>query len=323
MGHSILELLYIDFSPRVGYNQEDRHVFMETKRARYWFNLSIFTLGILLIMVLGGFIYLAFQTAQDYAHPARSQRQSGDNPSAYGIAYQDLTLKTQDGIELAAWYTKPQNGAVILLAHGYKAARYPMLYTMLARNGYGVLAWDARAHGDSGGDLCTWGYYEQMDVAAALDFALSQPNVKHIGALGQSMGAATLILSAAAQPEIEALVSDSGFAAIQDLIPVISPNPLFTPFLVTFTERETGLNLDDVRPMDVVGAISPRPIFFIHGLQDLTVPFGSATRLAAAAGEPRDAWFEPGIGHVETFLAYPKMYEARVIGFFDQYLLGE
>jgi fermentation-respiration switch protein FrsA (DUF1100 family) len=296
---------------------------MKQKEPRYWLRLITFASGILLFGILGSIIYLSAQGAHNYAHPARFQRQPGENPTAYGVDYQDITLKAEDGIELAAWYTEPQNDALILLAHGYGAARPPTVYAMLARNGYGVLTWDARAHGESGGDLCTWGYYEQLDVAAALDFARSQPGVEHIGALGHSMGAATLILAAADQPAIEALVADSAFAAIEDLIPVVSPNPILKPFLVYFTERETGLKLDHVRPVDFISKISPRPVFIIHGQLDLTVPFGSATRLGAAALEPRDAWFEPGIGHVETFLAYPEMYESRVIGFFDYYLLGK
>ena len=58
----------------------------------------------------------------------------------------------------------------------------------LREHGYGVLAWDFRAHGASGGDTCSLGYYEQLDAEAALDYALAQPGVKHIGRVGRLDG---------------------------------------------------------------------------------------------------------------------------------------
>ena len=60
-----------------------------------------------------------------------------------------------------------------------------------------MLAWDFRAHGKSGGEFSSLGYYEVRDVKAALDYALAQPDVKHIGAWGGSMGAVTMIRAAA------------------------------------------------------------------------------------------------------------------------------
>lgn len=85
---------------------------------------------------------------------------------------------------------------------------------MLAREEYGVLAWDARAHGESDGEISTLGYKEVLDVKAALDFALAQPEIKHVGAWGGSIGGATMIRAAAEFPQIEALVVDSSFSSV-------------------------------------------------------------------------------------------------------------
>ena len=67
------------------------------------------------------------------------------------IPYQEIELTTKDGIKLAAWYTTADASkamaAVILVAHGYNANRPEDIYVMFAQNGYGVLAWDFRAHG--------------------------------------------------------------------------------------------------------------------------------------------------------------------------------
>ena len=49
-------------------------------------------------------------------------------------------------------------------------------------------------------------------------YALKQPDVEHVGAWGGSMGAATVILTAAKHPEIEAVVSDSAFPSLEDVM---------------------------------------------------------------------------------------------------------
>jgi fermentation-respiration switch protein FrsA (DUF1100 family) len=49
----------------------------------------------------------------------------------------------------------------------------------------------------------------------------------------------------------------------------------------------------------------------------------SAERLFQAAGEPKELWIEPELGHTEFDLVMPEEFERRVVGFFDRYLLGE
>ena len=296
----------------------------ETKsKWRYWRNLLSFTLGIALLGALFVLIRFSYQGAQSYAHPHRYQREIGEDPSIFGINFQSIRLITEDGIDLAAWYTPSQNGAVILVAHGYGGGRSPVMHAFFAGHGYGVISWDARAHGESGGDLCTWGYYERRDVKAALNFALGEGLAQKVGAFGESMGAATMLIAAAEQPQIQAVVADSAFAAIEDMIHVVIPGPIFSPFIQFFTEQETGLSADNLRPVDAIQHISPRPVIIIQGEADETVPSDSARRLYANAGEPRLLWTELNVGHVGMFTSYPEEYENRVIGFFDEYLLDD
>jgi hypothetical protein len=49
----------------------------------------------------------------------------------------------------------------------------------------------------------------------------------------------------------------------------------------------------------------------------------SGRLLYDAAGEPKELWFESELGHTEFDTALPEQYEARVVGFFYRYLLGE
>ena len=201
----------------------------------------------------------------NYVHPPRAARAAEDTPARYGVAYQEVELLTQDGIVLKAWFTPPRNGAVILAAHGYKGHRMADVHAFFARSGYGVVSWDARANGESGGDLCTLGYFEKADVRAALDFALRQAGVKHIGAYGQSMGAATILLAAADFPEIEALVADSSFLSAEQMLESVIDYPVIRPILRFFAEREAGVALREIRPLAVIGRVSPRPVLIIQG----------------------------------------------------------
>ena len=288
---------------------------------RYWLNLFSAAVAALLLIGLSGLLWFSYRQAYNYVHPRRLDSPSGELLRQNRIPYQAIELLTSDGVRLAAWYTPPQNGSLILVAHGYGARRSEDFYSLFAEHGYGVLAWDFRGHGASGGELVTLGYYETLDVEAALDFALDQPDVEHIGGWGGSMGAVTMIRATAQYPEIEALVADSPFATLEDELDVRVPYPLLRPLIRFFAERETGLHLDLVRPVDEIGLISPRPVFLIQGLDDTMVPPDSAEQLYAAAGEPRELWTEPDAPHMNMYSYYRTRYTKRVIKFFDTYLL--
>ena len=294
-----------------------------TKDWRYWLKLLLFGLLSLSIGLSGVILHYSRRTALGYVHPLRSRPASYENPERVGIPYQDVTLRTQDGLGLSAWYTPAENGAVILVAHGFGGYRSMDMHALFARHGYGVLSWDFRAHGDSEGDLSTLGYYEALDVEAALDFALRQSNVEQVGAWGSSMGAVAVIEAAARRAEIGAVITDSAFPTLEDALHQAVSLAVLRPIIRFFAERESGVRVDMLRPVDQVGRISPRPVFIIQGASDDFIPPGSIQRLFEAAGEPRSFWLGPGVGHAQMFNTYPDEYEQRAIAFFDASILGE
>jgi fermentation-respiration switch protein FrsA (DUF1100 family) len=95
------------------------------------------------------------------------------------------------------------------------------------------------------------------------------------------------------------------------------------PGVQWFAEREAGFEVKAVAAVERIGAISPRPVFLMQGGADRIVPFDSGQRLYDAAGEPRELWFEPDVGHAAFGAERAEEYEARVAAFFDRYLLGE
>ena len=288
-------------------------------RLRYWLNLlslAILSFALTFFILV---IYASNRWVQSYRHPARIIP-TGAWLVENDIPYQEIELTTHDGIKLAAWYTPTQNGSVILVAHGYNASRPENIYAMFAKHGYGVLAWDFRAHGQSGGDTCSLGYYEQLDVEAALDYALAQPDVEHVGAWGGSMGAATVILTAAKRPEIEAVVSDSAYPSLEDVMRLNTPIKIMQPFVLFSGEWLSNAKLDQVRPVDEIAKISPRAVFIIDGWKDAAITMNSPYRLFDAAGEPKQLWVGEGVSHLAMYANDPIEYEKRVIGFFDEYL---
>jgi pimeloyl-ACP methyl ester carboxylesterase len=286
---------------------------------RYWLKLSVMTALSLALTFFILVLYASSRWAQAHRHPIRSAP-TGAWLRENDIPYREIELSTEDGINLAAWYTPPQNGAVILVAHGYNDSRPENIYVLFAQHGYGVLAWDFRGHGQSGGETCSLGYYEQLDAEAALAYAQTQPDANHIGAWGGSMGAATLILTAAKHPEIEALISDSAFPALEEVIRLNTPIRIMHSFVLFFAEKQGGVDLDQVRPVDEIAKISPRAVFIIDGWEGSAAAMNSPHRLIDAAGEPKQLWVEDGVPHLGTYGTNPLEYEKRVIGFFDETL---
>lgn len=275
----------------------------------------------LALIILGAILVFTSRWTQSTLHP-HSSVPTGDLLVMEEIPFEDVILTTKDGLELSAWYTPPQNGAVILIAHGYNDNRPESIYAMFVENGYGALAWDFRAHGGSDGEISTLGFYERMDVEAALDYVLTQEGVEHIGAWGGSMGAATLILSTAENPEIEALVADSAYPSLDDVLRLNMPVPFFQPFVIFWAEYYSGAEIEDVNPEVAIGRISPRPVFVIDGWEGGAIEMNAPYRLYEAANEPKEIWSEDGIPHLGTFMNNPKKYEDKVLGFFDEWLLN-
>jgi fermentation-respiration switch protein FrsA (DUF1100 family) len=269
---------------------------------------------------------VAWMQVDAFLHPRRLPH--GDTPAAAGVGYRDVAFAAPDGVVLLGWYLPSQNGAAVIVGHGIGGQRRLEPALMLARHGYGVLTFDWRAHGESGGARCTLGYEEVGDVEGALAWLQAQPEVEagRIGMLGESMGAVTAIRAAARLPGIGAVVAESPYADLEESIGNVwrgTGLPAFpmVPLQIALGEWRTGLDLDDVQPLEDVAAISPRPILILAGGRDPITGPEAGQRYYAAAGEPKELWFEPDLGHLSFQEVYPEEYERRVVDFFDRALL--
>jgi fermentation-respiration switch protein FrsA (DUF1100 family) len=201
---------------------------------------------------------------------------------------------------------------------------------MLIRHSYGVIILDLRGHGESEGELITFGYNEVRDVEAAHQYLLTRSEVdpERIGLLGNSMGSATALLYAAENPAIKAVVAQSPYATLEDMVQanvrrLNLPTFPLAPMMVFFIERKLGFPVDTLAPIRRIGQISPRPVLILMGGKDTWVNPGGGQQLYAAAGEPRELWFEPELGHVEFHEKRAAEFEERVVVFFDKHLLDK
>jgi fermentation-respiration switch protein FrsA (DUF1100 family) len=295
---------------------------MRGKGCRYWRNLGAFLLAVLTLAAVGLVVGVSWMQADAFLHPRRHL--PAETPADRGLEYRDVTFAASDGVTLQGWYLPSENGAAIIVGHGIGGHRALEPAEVLARHGYGVLTFDWRAHGESGGDLCTFGYHEVRDAAGALAWLQQQPGVdpERIGMLGESMGAVTGIRATAQMPGIKALVAECPYPDLEEAIRNVwrgtgLPAFPFVPLQIALGERQTGLSLDAMQPLDDVAAIQPRPLLILAGGQDPITGPDAGQRYYAAAGEPAELWFEPDLGHMAFRQIYPDEYERRIVSFFD------
>lgn len=171
------------------------------------------------------------------------------------------------------------------------------------------------------------GFFEQRDVLGAVDFLRSGPlpypdlgRPRIIGGWGDSMGGATMLLAAAREPAIRAVVTDSAFAAIVPLLRESNVPFMSLPGVLTAIRDLYGIDYYTAKPVDVVAKIAPRPIFFIQGAADTVVPPNNMLELARAATTAHQAhiqtWMVPDANHIESFVKMGKVYANRVASFF-------
>lgn len=246
-------------------------------------------------------------------------------PSELINTAQAVALPTSDGITLSGWYMPPQNGAVIIVLHGFGSNRLGVLphTLMLIEQGYGVLMMDMRAHGASGGQVFADGWSSVVDVGAMVDYLQSRPEVEHIGAMGLSSGAISILHAGAALEDIEVFVADgTGVAGIDDLLDPLIPHPAIAWLLVPnywmgfrFMALFSGIEpLPSLR--EQVGRIAPRPILFIAGAESMWEP-ELAAKYAFSAGVSAEVWIIPDTGHIAGMLTSPNEYTIRVLAFLD------
>jgi pimeloyl-ACP methyl ester carboxylesterase len=241
--------------------------------------------------------------------------------SSLGIPHEEVRIDASGGRELSAWYVPSRNGAALLVGHGSGGSRERVLeeIRMLARHGYGVLAFDLFGNGESSGHSNGLGDNAQPAVDAALDWLSSRPDVDphRIGAFGSSLGGEVLLEATAREPRLRAVVSDGAKRPEDDHS--IDERPLnervMGALMLHSTRALSGTqaapSLDGIMPR-----IAPRPVLLIaSGSDPEEIPVNR--RYRDAGGPSAELYEIPDAGHTAGITAHPREYEQRVTTFLD------
>ncbi|HEY0405982.1 MAG TPA: MFS transporter [Pyrinomonadaceae bacterium] len=261
--------------------------------ARRWGRrLAIAVLCLVLFITVALPFMLSFLITKAGTRPG--ERERVDTPAAMGAPFENVKFASVDGNQLSGWYLPSKDKAVtIIMTHGLFRSRYETLERGVAlwREGYGVLLYDLRRHGQSRAEFSSIGYYERHDVTAAIEFVRHRAPEHKIVLMGISMGAAATLLAAAENEGLMAVVSESSFLSFSDTVRhhiKLAGLPAF-PF-ATLLERFTAWRLNfNPADFDLLQAVKKIkcPILFIGGGADRRMPNESVLEpLFAAASNP-------------------------------------
>jgi hypothetical protein len=245
------------------------------------------------------------------------------DPAQLGRPVANVELRTRDGLNLAAWYVRPQNGAVII---SYPTRQGKLAQArMLIRHGYGVLLVDARGYDGSEGDPNAFGWAGAKDIDAAVDWLEERPEVADgdIGGIGFSVGGEAMIQAAASSAGLRAIISEgAGTRSVRETLLygwrgwlALPEAAVQTAAVAVLSGTRPPRSLTELTPL-----IAPRPLLLVYagrggGGEELTPEYFEA------AGEPKMLWKIGEAKHVGGLQARPHEYENRIVGFFDDALL--
>ncbi len=254
-------------------------------------------------------------------------------PEQFDLKYEKVAFRTPDGLTLSGWFMASPSGRreTLVICHGWGDNKGQILEQSLfltRKEGFNLLYFDFRGHGESAPSPVTMGKLELRDLTAALDYLKDKrPScAASVGLFGVSMGAAVAAMGLAGHPELKAAVLESPFADFRQVIRRWAWNHFRVPFfpLVLLTtwlaEKRSGFpDILSFSPEAFIGK-SKTPVLVIAGSADLLMPPEDVRRIYERAGGPKDFLVIAGGGHGHCREAAPAEYDARVSAFLRKHL---
>jgi uncharacterized protein len=220
-------------------------------------------------------------------------------PSAPSLAHRDVVFEGE-GVTIRGWLfpaPHPRGRPTVVYLHGLadNRASGTWIAEHLVPLGYDVLAYDGRAHGESGGTECTFGWWEKRDLSRALDGL----GIQRVIVVGASLGAAIALQAAAEDPRIVGVVSSATFADLASLA-----RERAQPFLTSahlrealeVAERQGRFRVADVSPAESAARVHV-PVLVVHGAEDRETPPDHSRRVFDALAGPKTLRIVEGAGH--------------------------
>ena len=217
---------------------------------------------------------------------------------------------------------------VVVLVHGFTycllgQVKYASLFHEL---GFDCVLYDHRNHGLSGKAPTTMGFCEAKDLSTVCAWARGNFGEDALlGTLGESMGAASVMLHAKQDNRLAFVVEDCGFSDFSKLMAYMLPNrfhiPAFPilPIASLFFRRRAGVSFSGIRPADALKDCAHVPMLFVHGDADELIPATMMqTCYEAKAGE-KQQWLVKGARHADSFRADKQGYREVLEAFLSRH----
>lgn len=246
---------------------------------------------------------------------------------------EDVSIVTDDQITLHGhiyWQEEPSDKWAIIV-HGYQSdeSEAQLIAPYFYQEGFNVLTYNLRSHGNSEGEYIGMGYLDQHDLIQWTEYVIELDPSAQIVYHGTSMGGATVSFASGLETlpsNIRAIIEDCGYSSIMGIF----EKELYDRFkLPAFPVLHMANNVAGQRAGyyisdgDVAAAVakSTVPMLFIHGELDDFVPMEMGIELYEAKQEGAKEWilFE-GAGHAESKYVDPARYFDSIFDFIHPYL---
>jgi dipeptidyl aminopeptidase/acylaminoacyl peptidase len=293
--------------------------------------------GYLVLSILAG-IVIADVSLKLHRLPLRHQQAIAEAVQAdFHAELQDVAITAADGVALKGWFVHPRdyNGNAVILLHGITDNREGVAGYghLLLEHGYAVLLPDARRHGESGGELATYGVKESDDIHRWVSWIYAHDPPQCVYGFGESYGAALMLQSLAAENRFCAVAVESPFSTAREMSFERVSGPLhFGPWFgrtvgrpaiwsaVLYAHLRYGIDLLRPSPLEAV-AHSTVPVLLIHGADDRNIAPRHSQLIAAAAPYHSELWLVPHAGHTMAWAAGHREFEGRLLGWFATHQL--
>lgn len=276
-------------------------------------------IGFTILVVI--FYFTSVHFAKGFLHP--NQTIIKNYPEKFTV--ENVSFITEDGLKINGWRSNVSDSSkAIILLHGYKANREEMISRaeIFIDLGYNVLMYDARGCGESEGNIVSLGYYETMDLKAAMKF-MQELNYKEIGVYGFSQGGATAILATDEIEDLKFIIAEATFDNLENAIDnrfkkyFFISGSLGTIFMKPEAEKLLGISIDEISPVKEINKIHI-PIFIIGGEKDSRTTEENTINLFNSANEPKELWIVTDSEHENIYNRNPDLYKLKIKSFLNK-----
>lgn len=253
-----------------------------------------------------------------------NQIEIGEPPN--DLAVEEIFIPTKNEGEISGWYIegKPEFGGVLLL-HSVRSSRLEMIARAKFLNsaGYTILLIDMQAHGETKGDLITFGHLESIDAKLAFSYLKDRVEGRPVGVVGVSLGGAAALLN---EPlRADAFVLEAVYSSIEKAVENRIAIRLgefgrnLAPLLLWQIEPRLGISLEKLSPMSSISKVTV-PTMIISGTDDRHTLPEEVTDMFSLLTGPKELWMVEGASHQNLHKYVQSEYEKNVLTFFRKHL---